>query len=366
MSDLKFISADSHVEEGDSLLEERVPAEYRHRLPHMEIIDGGEYQIVEGRKPRRFDLAEANVNEDDLNRNFRRDPTGGRDIPRRLADQERDNIGGEVLYCNSLLGYLSSPDSNFQMAVARAYNDWIMDLFGSYPDRFAPTAILPTLDVAAAVEEVRRLSRMGFRAVSSPISIEDQPYSYPVYEPLWSALEEAGMVFSLHFTTGTRDLLPENVGEESYGGFLPYFIISMAEGIEPTSHLPSSGVPMRHPDLQFVIVECGAGWLAWTLYALDEQYERKHMWINPKLDMKPSEYFKRQGHVTFGDDPVALTTLEYIGDDVLLWGSDYPHDEGTFPHSGEVIGRIFQGYREETKRKVVYENAARLYRFPMN
>ncbi|MCH7997111.1 MAG: amidohydrolase [Chloroflexi bacterium] len=366
MSDLKFISADSHVQENDALFKERVPAEYRHRLPHMVTIDGGEYEIVEGRKPRRFDLAEANINEDDLNRNFRQDPTGGTDIQRRLVDQERDNIGGEVLYCNSLLTYLGSPDSKFQMAVARAYNDWIMDLFGSHPDRFVPTAILPTLDVAAAVEEVSRLSGMGFRAVSAPIGIKDQPYSYPVYEPLWSALEDAGMVFSLHFNTGTEDKLPKDVGEESYGGFLSYMIISMAEGIEPTALLLSSGVPMRHPDLQFIIVECGGGWLAWTLYALDEQYERKHMWINPKLDMKPSEYFKRQGHVTFGDDPVALTTLGYIGDDALLWGSDYPHDEGTFPHSGEVIDRIFKGYPEEIKRKVVYENAARLYRFPMS
>ena len=104
--------------------------------------------------------------------------------------------------------------------------------------------------------------------------------------------------------------------------------------------------------------------MGWTLYALDEQYERKHMWIEPKLDMKPSEYFKRNGHVTFGDDPVALATLDFIGDDVLLWGSDYPHDEGTFPHSQEVIDRIFDGYPEETKRKIVHDNAARLYGFP--
>ena len=87
------------------------------------------------------------------------------------------------------------------------------------------------------------------------------------------------------------------------------------------------------------------------------------MWIEPKLDMKPSEYFKRQGHVTFGDDPVALTNLEYTGEGALLWGSDYPHDEGTFPHSEAVIDRIFQGLSEETKRKIVFENASNLYGF---
>jgi predicted TIM-barrel fold metal-dependent hydrolase len=226
-----------------------------------------------------------------------------------------------------------------------------------------PAAILPTLDVDRAVQEVYRLAKLGFKVVSAPIGIEDQPYSLPIYEHLWNALEETRMVFSLHFITGTRDHLPEHAGDNDNGGILSYMIIAMAEGIQPTSLLLSSGVPMRHPDLNFVIVECGAGWLAWVLYALDEQYERKHMWIEPKLDMKPSEYFKRQGHVTFGDDPVALATLDYTGNDALLWGSDYPHDEGTFPHSKVVIDRIFEGYSQKTKRKIVYENAARLYGF---
>jgi predicted TIM-barrel fold metal-dependent hydrolase len=362
MASVKFISADSHVDEDESY-QQRVPAQYRHRLPHKEVIDGGEYQVAEGRKTRRFDLAEANINEDDLNRQFRQDPTGGRDINRRLKDMARDNITGEVIYCNSLLSLTASPDANFQLAAARAYNDWVFDIFGAHQDRFAPAAILPTKDVPKAVEEVRRLAKKGFRVVSSPISVYNQPYNLPVYEPLWDVLEETGMVFSLHFTTGENDHLPDNPGEEKSGGFLTYMVTSMAEGIEPVTRLIAAGVPQRHPDLDFVIVECGGGWLAWTLYAMDEQYGRKHMWIQPKLDMKPSEYFKRQGHVTFGDDEVALATLDYIGEGALLWGSDYPHDEGTFPHSKEVIDRIFQGHPESVKRKIVYENAARLYRF---
>lgn len=366
MANLHFISADSHVQESDEF-KLRVPERFRKRLPHMEIIDGGEYEIVEGRKPRRFDVAEARISEDDLNRNFREDPDGGRNIERRLSDQGRDSVVGEVIYCNALLTYLGSPDTEFQMTVAKTYNDWVHELFGEHPDRFAPAAILPTLDVPAAVDEVYRLSRLGFKLVSSPIGIKNQPYSRKIYEPLWSALEDTGLVFSLHFNTGTEDHLPENVGEEETDNdFLPYMIISMAEGIEPVSHLLASGVPMRHPGLDFVVVECGAGWLAWVLYALDEQYQRKHMWLEDKLDLNLSDYFKRQGHATFGDDPVALATLDYIGDSALLWGSDYPHDEGTFPHSKDVIDRIFDGYSEDIKRKVVYQNAADLYRFPAN
>ena len=137
---LKYISADSHVDEDDDFLR-RVPEQYRHRLPHREVRNGGVYSIIEGRKPRRVDIAESRISDDDKNRQFREDPSGGRDIPRRLQDQRRDNVAAEVIYCNSLLGLMASPDGEFQMAAARAYNDWIHDLFSSRPDRFAPAAI---------------------------------------------------------------------------------------------------------------------------------------------------------------------------------------------------------------------------------
>jgi predicted TIM-barrel fold metal-dependent hydrolase len=137
--------------------------------------------------------------------------------------------------------------------------------------------------------------------------------------------------------------------------------MSMVDGMSPVSLLVSGGVLMRHPKLKFVVVECGAGWLAWLLYVLDEQYGKKHMWVRPKLDLKPSEYFARQGHVTFSDDPMALRLLDFTGADKLMWGSDYPHDEGTFPHSQAVIERTFKGVPPALREKIVRGNAAALY-----
>ena len=145
------------------------------------------------------------------------------------------------------------------------------------------------------------------------------------------------------------------------GEFLKYMVMGMADGQLPVCELISSGVCERHPGLEFVIVECGSGWLAWLLYAMDEQAEKKHMWIHPKLKLKPSEYFTRQGHVTFSDDPVALETLAFTGPGCLLWGSDYPHDEGTFPHSQAVIERTFESVSAPDRQRIVYQNAADLY-----
>ena len=137
----------------------------------------------------------------------------------------------------------------------------------------------------------------------------------------------------------------------------------MADGQHPVSQLIAGGVCERHPKLDFVVVECGAGWLAWLLYVLDEQVRKKHMWIRPQLAMKPSEYFARQGCITFTDDPIALRNLELTGADSMLWGSDYPHDEGSFPHSQEVIARTFEGLCDQNREKIVCGNAARLYGF---
>jgi len=364
MANYKFISADSHVQEPNSLYEDRVPAEYRHRTPHVEERNGATYLVREGKRDRRLDLAASRITEEDMDREFRRDQSGGRDISIRLSDQERDGIRGEVIYPNHGLSLFSSPDPGYQMAVAKAYNDWMIELFGPHPDRFAPAAIVPVADVPAAVDEVRRVHKMGYRVISVPVAMNDQPYILPLYEPLWSAVEDAGLVLSLHTLTGSEDIYPDNMGEESIGGFLSYMVLGMAQGQSPVCMLISSGVLERHPGLNFTVVESGAGWLAWVLYALDEQAAKKHMWTRPILELNPSEYFKRQGHVTFSDDPPALRLRDITGDETLLWGSDYPHDEGTFPHSHEVVDRIFEGVPEDATRKILYENSANLYGFP--
>jgi predicted TIM-barrel fold metal-dependent hydrolase len=362
MNDGPVISADSHVQEPPEVYGERLPKRLRHRAPRVEERDGKRYLIVDGKKPRRMDVAAAHENAEDKEREFRNDPTGGRDIALRLKDQERDGVVAEVIYPNTSLFLYNSRDPEYQLAVAQAYNDWAIELFGTHPDRFAPVAIVPVEDVAAAVAEVERAAKLGYRAVKIPITNVRRPYNRPEYEPLWAACAANRVVLSLHAFSNAVDTYPEDWGEEvGIGGALSHMAMSMADGQNPVALLISSGALQRHPGLKFVIVECGAGWLAWLLYVMDEQVAKKHMWVRPALEMLPSEFFRRQGGVTFSDDPIALRSLDYTGADVLLWGSDYPHDEGTFPHSQEVIARTFAGVSAADRRKIVYDNAVRLY-----
>jgi predicted TIM-barrel fold metal-dependent hydrolase len=107
-------------------------------------------------------------------------------------------------------------------------------------------------------------------------------------------VEDAGCVLALHAFSNDIDSYPEDWGEEEgIGGALSLMAMSMAEHQYPVALLISAGILQRHPKLDFVLVECGAGWLAWLLYALDEQMAKKHMWIRPKLEMMPSEFFAR-------------------------------------------------------------------------
>ena len=283
MSDTPVISADSHVQEPPELYSERMDRRYRDRAPRFEERDGATYSIVDGKKPRRVDIAKERADEDDQDREFRNDPSGGRDIGRRLEDQERDGISAEVIYPNSSLFLYNSRDPGYQFAVARAYNDWGIELFGSHRDRFVPVAIVPVIDLDEAVREVERVAKAGYRSIKIPLMMESRPYNLPDYDRFWAACCDHGLVVSLHAFTESEDYYPEDWGEEEgHGGALVHMAMSMARGQNPVALLISSGALQRHPDLKFVVVECGAGWLAWLLHVLDEQVEKKHMWIRPR------------------------------------------------------------------------------------
>jgi hypothetical protein len=138
---------------------------------------------------------------------------------------------------------------------------------------------VPVRDIDLAVKEVERIAKLGYRTIKIPISVRDRPYNLPDYDPLWSAINDAGMVLSLHAFAESEDRYPADWGEETgIGGTLNHMAMSMVEGMSPVSLLIASGALQRYPDMKFVVVECGAGWLAWLLYLLDEQ-EREEGYV---------------------------------------------------------------------------------------
>ena len=376
MADYKVISADSHVEEPDEIFD-NLPPEYRDRRPRFQVIEGTTWLVVDDQAILHVEPANP-LKEEDRRKGFRKEGENiitagnfGIDISKRLADINEDGVSAEVVYPNGIFKVFASPDPGYQLAMAQLYNNYYFDQFGDHGDTFVLSAMIPTIDIEAAIDEVKRVHKQKYRSVSVPVKMPSRPYNKRIYDPLWATVQELGIPMSFHVFTPSEpfsvDDLKRTGGANSADGIELFGLVQgMADGMNPLLLLSASGALDRYPEMKFVLVECGTGWLAWALYALDDMYDRRHMWHVPKLQMKPSEYFKRQGYITFGDDPVGLHNIEFTGADSMMWGSDYPHDEGTFPHSREVIEETFKVLSEEDKRKIAGGNAAKLYGFSVN
>lgn len=373
MGAYKIISADSHLNEPLEVYD-RLPPKYRSRAPRVEVRDGKRFVIAEGKPPIPLDAVNP-LSEDDKKRYWRDGEdegedvgrvfhrAGGTDVAQRLRDQELDGVGAEVIYPHGTFNCFTSPDPAFQLAMAQVLNDYYHELFGAHPDRFVASAIIPMGDIPGAIAEAKRLAKLGFRSLSIPMHIPRLPYNMPEYEPFWATIAELGIPLALHVFTEAETNESTEPLRAAPGDDLAYEIIEQANAMKPLCLFVASGILERHPRLRFVLVECGIGWLAWVLQTLDQINEKRHMWIQPRLELKPSEYFKRQGAATFADDEVGLAVRDVTGIDCLLWGNDYPHDEGTFPHSRKVIDRVFRTLTEAERKQILHDNPARLYGF---
>jgi predicted TIM-barrel fold metal-dependent hydrolase len=375
------ITADTHVGEPEAL-RERLPETFRARLPELTVnTDGNLVFKVNGKvvygPPERKPTAE------DLLREFRSDPSQGTNLERRLHDMAIEGVDGQVIFPNiGLCCSMGDEDVEYYQAWARAHNDLVWDLFSPYQHRFKPAGMIPVDDIDLAVAEAERCIERGFCTLFLPAVVPWQPYWMSVYEPLWSVAEEAGVPLNFHVFSGNLALRNDfasagDLNQDRYekarraakeaddGEELLDAVLGLAAGMSPIINLTGAGVLERHPNLRFVVTESECGWLAWLLQAMDQMQERRYIAMR-KLSLRASEYFKRQGAVTISDDPVALNNVELTGSDCLIWGNDYPHDEGTFPHSRRPIEEIKKRFGPEDAHKVLCGNAARLFGFDLD
>ena len=356
-----IVSADSHVNEPADLWATRIDAQYRERLPRV-ITDanGVQWRVSEGHRPDRLRLS--SLEGEDLVRS-----KAGADPEARLADMDRDGIDAEVLFPNKGLAMWATPDPVFAMAQCRVYNEWAWEVFARYNHRMSPAAAIATGDLEGSIREVERVARLGFRALTLPCKpiwgahdVEHPNYNLPVFDPLWAVIQEAGLPITFHVSTGRDPRASRGNG----GAVINYVSHSLSPTIEPVANLCASGVLDRFPGLRFATIEAGIGWLPWLLTAMDEAYRKHHFWVRPKLKMLPSEFFRAHGFASFQEDAPGLDLAERYGVmDCLMWGNDYPHHEGTWPHSAEAIERTMPRLTDDQRAKVLGLNAARLFRF---
>ena len=375
-----LISADAHVAENEDL-RARLPESLRERMSLMVLGKGGDFDVeTNGEVKERSSRKKLSARDRELE--FRSDPSFGTDLDRRMRDMAREGVDAQVIFPNIALDCGGSHQTQeYSKAFARAYNEYVRETFAPASRRFKPAAMIPTDDIEDTLAEARKCIDDGFATMFLPCVVPWQPYRLKVYEPLWSMAEEASIPLTFHVFSGNLALGGEyadagGMSEERLALTVEQgkerikhaehleTVIGMAAGMAPILELTASGVLERHPDLRFVITESECGWLAWVLQAMDQMQRRRHLY-RKDLPLRASEYFLRQGYVTITDDPVALNNVGFTGSDCLLWGNDYPHDEGTWPESHASIDAIRERLGDAAD-KVLHGNAADLYGFDLD
>ena len=356
-----MISADCHANEPADLWRERIDPKYRDRVPGVRRDkDGKQYQVTEGFRPIR--LGNIVFEGEDRERN-----RTGRTPEERLRDHERDGVHAEIIFPNKGLTMWATPDCEFSQAMCRVWNDWSWEVFGPHNDRLSPVAAIAAGDIEGAMTEVKRVAKLGFRALTLPCKPiwggHDHThlnYNLPEFDPLWAVIQDCDLPMTFHVSTGRDPRASRGDG----GAVINYAVHSLAPTMEPIANLCASGVLERFPGLRFATIEAGIGWVAWAIEAMDEAYLKHHMFVRPKLKQLPSEYFRQHGFASFQEDRSGLDLAREHGlVDCFLWANDYPHHEGTWPHSAQAIERTMGRLNESERARILGLNAARLFKF---
>jgi predicted TIM-barrel fold metal-dependent hydrolase len=288
-------------------------------------------------------------------------PPGATDPVARLADMDSQGVWSELLFPSRGLWIYLAEDPELTIWLARIYNDWVLDTYMNTSARFVGTAVIPLHDLDLASEEVHRVAGLGYQAVCLPCTPPpERRYNSEEYEPFWSLLEEAGLRACFHVGTGEDPKY-----ESGAGGAIISYVDTYTPAQRALCYLVAAGVLERHPILQVAFIECGASWLVALMERMNESYLNQPMFIRPKLRELPGEYVRRQVHVSFQHDRAALRSLDLTGLEAVMFGTDYPHPEGTWPDTQATLAEVFQGVPDDVAAAVAGGNFARLFRVPM-
>ena len=354
-------SADCHAQEPNDFLSARMPAEYQDRLPGIVLGgDGSKMQKTEGFRPIRIN--DLKFEGEDLLR-----AESGKTPQERLDALDQDGVDCELIFPNKGLTVWATPDTAFSQAMCKAWNDWACETYGPYNNRLSPVACIAAGDIEGSVAEIERSAKRGFRALALPCKPvwgppdhEHTNYNHPDFDPLWAAACDSNLPLTFHVSTGRDPRTARGHG----GAVINYAVHSLAPTMEPLINLCSSGVIERFPSLRFGSVEAGIGWVPWMMTAMDEAYMKHHMWVRPKLKYLPSDYFRANGFATFGEDKPGLDLMrEYDLSDNFMWANDFPHHEGSWPHSAAAIERTMNRLSDDERAKLLGLNAARVFGF---
>jgi len=289
---------------------------------------------------------------------------GGFDPVTRLRDMDLEGIDVAVLYPSLGLNFWAIEDPAAAVALARAYNDWLAEYCSADPQRLYGAAMLPFQDPQAAAAELRRAARelRVHAAFVRPNPCCGRHIGDAAFAPVWAAAEEEGVAIGVH--EGSSNTI-RTLGADRY--FNPLLLHAMSHAFEQMlacATLIVTGVMERHPDLHFAFLEAGGGWAPYWMWRLDEQVKGFGRYAG-EMKRMPGEYFQRQCWVAFeGDEDTLPALLPHVGGARIVWGSDYPHHDATFPGAVQKLRVLIEPLPANARRGILGANACALYRLP--
>jgi predicted TIM-barrel fold metal-dependent hydrolase len=358
-----IISADSHVVEPPDTYITRIDKKFKDRAPtlvhderrgDMFVVQGSNIPIplslisAAGKAPEA--LSARGAVWDKLHK-------GGWDPQARIAAQEQDGVAAEVIYPSVGMEICNHPDLDLKKACMDAYNLWLAEYCAAYPDRLiglGQTAIRTPED---GIKDLERIKQLGFKGVMLPGKPGVADYNDPMYDTFFAAAIELGLVCSFHILTSG-----ENLRQGFRGSRINSFMSIVRGNQDLISMFVFDGVFMRHPDLKIVSVEADGGWVPHFMYRMDHAYKRHRHWMRGReLDNLPSAYFREHVYFTFQDDYTAFLFKDHMNIERMMWASDYPHSDSTWPWSQDVLKEQLAHMTEDEKNLVLHDNVAKLY-----
>jgi predicted TIM-barrel fold metal-dependent hydrolase len=354
----RAVSADSHVNPHTGMWAEYLAPEFRDRAPRFESTDEGDFEVFEGNRRPLLALSNtAGRRPDQYTMNVRRLNelrSGSWEPGPRIEDQEIDNVDAEILFGNAVGAPLPSSDPALTRAGFTAYNRWLSEFCAYAPDRLVGMAYIPCDDPDDAVAEMRDAASRGLRGAVLAHQPGSGDWASEEWAPLWRTLVE--LDWPAHFHVGPR--FGPLWGRSA---FINGLVASKFNMPLVLGGLVLNGVLAVHPEVRISCVEGQIGWIPFWKYYIDHVYE-KHRWHQDvHLADRPSHYVEQQIWFTFMEDPPGVDQRHACGIDRIMWSSDYPHSETTWPHSQKIIGEIFERVPEDEVRRIVRDNCVELY-----
>lgn len=362
----RAISADSHVDPDANTFVDYMPAQYKEIAPRLESTEDGDFWIVGGQKQAIIGLSNmAGRRFEDYSiklprRTYGR--AGAWDAKERLKDLDTDGLDAEVLFGMVVGG--GAPDPAYRMALYHGFNNWLADFCGTAPYRFIGLGVMPQVDdmpVEDAIAELKHIKAIGLKGVWIPTYNNEKFYWDDLrYDSFWAACVDLQLPVHFHLSTGSTARQVLEPGNGLTEAFITNSSISL---FQPLSSLIFTGIFERNPKLQFMLVEGNIGWLGYFLERADRVHTRHQYWSQPPIKRMPSEYFHENIGATFIQDLIGVQIRHSIGVDNILWSTDYPHTDTTWPNSMQAAHDHFeaQDVPSDEAHKILAGNAVRIY-----